>query len=169
MDEDLVGESGLCDMKRQHKYSTNLRWTGSKLVGTANYRAYERNYMISIENKPDILGSSDPAFLGDNTKHNPEELLVASLSSCHMLWYLHLCCQAGVIVLDYIDKANGTMVESPDGSGIFTEVILNPIVTVKEKSMIQKANELHKKANELCFIANSINFKVVHQPTCLCK
>jgi len=169
MDEDLVGKSGLCDMKRQHKYSTNVRWTGNKVVGTANYGAYERNYTISIKNKPDILGSSDSAFLGDNTKYNPEELLVASLSSCHMLWYLHLCSQTGVIVLDYVDKAIGTMVESSDGSAIFTKVILNPIVTVKEKSMIKRANELHKKANEFCFIANSINFKVDHQPTCFCK
>jgi organic hydroperoxide reductase OsmC/OhrA len=169
MDEDLVGQSGLCDMKSEHKYSTNMRWTGNKGVGTANYGAYERSYVISIENKPDILGSSDPAFLGDNAKYNPEELLVASLCSCHMLWYLHLCSQAGVIVMDYSDKANGTMVKSPKGSGFFTEVILNPIVTVKENSMIEKANKLHKKANERCFIANSVNFKVDHQPTCLCK
>ena len=153
-------------MKGQHNYRTTLKWTGNKGEGTLNYRAFERSYMISIENKPDILGSSDPAFRGDKTKYNPEEFMVASLSSCHMLWYLHLCSEAGIIVTDYSDNATGLMVETPNGGGRFTQVTLYPVVTVKEASMIKKANELHKKANELCFIANSVNFKVEHVPTC---
>ena len=153
-------------MKGQHNYRTTLKWTGNKGDGTLNYRAFERSYMISIENKPEILGSSDPAFRGDKTKYNPEEFMVASLSSCHMLWYLHLCSEAGIIVTDYFDNATGLMVETPNGGGRFTQVTLYPVVTVKEASMIKKANELHKKANELCFIANSVNFKVEHVPTC---
>ena len=153
-------------MKGQHNYRTTLKWTGNKGDGTLNYRAFERSFMISIENKPDILGSSDPAFRGDKTKYNPEEFMVASLSSCHMLWYLHLCSEAGIIVTDYFDNATGLMVETPNGGGRFTQVTLYPVVTVKEASMIKKANELHKKANELCFIANSVNFKVEHVPTC---
>jgi organic hydroperoxide reductase OsmC/OhrA len=139
-------------------------WTGNKGTGTDNYRTYERSHSIVIKNKTDILGSSDPAFRGDKTRHNPEELLVASLSSCHMLWYLHLCSEVGVIVTDYIDKATGVMLETSNGGGQFHEVILNPIVTVTEKSMVDRANELHKKANELCFIANSVNFPVRHNP-----
>ncbi|SFD97677.1 Organic hydroperoxide reductase OsmC/OhrA [Chitinophaga sp. CF118] len=152
-------------MKEQHQYRATIRWTGNKGEGTSNYRAYERSHSISIDNKLTILGSSDPAFRGDRTKHNPEDLLVSSLSACHMLWYLHLCSEAGVIIVDYVDNATGIMIETSNGGGQFAEVILNPIVTVADSSMIDKANELHKKANELCFIANSVNFPVRHNPT----
>lgn len=155
-------------MKKEHKYSTTVRWTGNQGAGTSNYKAFERSYSISTINKPDIFGSSDPAFRGDKTKYNPEEFLVVSLSSCHMLWYLHLCSEAGVIVMEYADNATGKMVETANGGGHFTEVVLNPKVRVAESSMIEKANELHKKANELCFIANSVNFKVDHHPSCFC-
>ena len=151
-------------MQGQHNYKSTVKWTGNKGTGTDNYRNYDRSHLIIIENKSDILGSSDPVFRGDKTKHNPEDLLVSSLSSCHMLWYLHLCTEAGVIVTDYIDNATGIMLETSNGSGKFSEVILNPIVTVTEKRMVDKANELHKKANELCFIANSVNFPVRHNP-----
>jgi len=150
-------------MKGQHNYSLQLKWTGNKGTGTSNYRAYERSYTIFVENKADLLGSSDPAFRGDRTKHNPEEFLVASLSSCHMLSYLHLCAEAGVVVTDYADNAIGIMMETSNGGGHFTEVTLNPIVIVTETSMIEKANELHKKANEMCFIANSVKFPVHHK------
>lgn len=152
-------------MSRQHHYKATIKWTGNNGKGTDNYKNYERSHLIVIENKPEILGSSDPAFRGDKTKHNPEDLLVSSLSSCHMLWYLHLCSEAGVIVTDYIDNSTGIMVETSNGGGKFTEVTLNPIVMVSEPHMIDKANELHKKANELCFIANSVNFPVKHNPT----
>ena len=145
-----------------HHYTTIIKWTGNKGTGTDSYRNYERSHEIIIYNKPTIAGSSDPAFRGDATKHNPEDLLISSLASCHMLWYLHVCAEAGVIVTNYIDHATGTMTETANGSGRFTEVILNPIITVTEEHMIAKANELHKKANELCFIANSVNFPVRH-------
>ena len=153
-------------MKRQHNYSATIKWTGNKGKGTLNNKEFERSHMISINNKPDILCSSDPAFLGDKTKYNPEELLLASLSSCHMLWYLHLCSESNVVVTEYIDKPTGIMIEEPNGSGCFSEVSLNPIIKVTEQSMIEKPIELHKKANELCFIANSVNFKVFHNPCC---
>lgn len=149
-------------MGKQHHYSATIKWTGNAGTGTDHYRNYERSHQIMIENKSDIFASSDPAFRGDKTKHNPEELLVSSLSSCHMLWYLHLCSEAGVVVTDYLDNATGIMVETSNGGGQFAEVILNPIVTVAEQHMVNKANELHKKANELCFIANSVNFPVRH-------
>lgn len=116
-----------------------------------------------------VEASSDPAFRGDSTKYNPEELLVASLSSCHMLSYLHLCTVAGVVVTAYTDNATGIMEQTPDGGGHFTEVTLNPVVVVSDESMVNKANELHHQANQLCFIANSCNFPVVHKPTCEVK
>jgi organic hydroperoxide reductase OsmC/OhrA len=153
-------------MSGQHHYTLTIQWTGNKGTGTSHYRAYERSHTIFVDNKTELSASSDPAFRGDKSKHNPEELLVASLSSCHMLSYLHLCAVSGIIVTDYVDNAKGTMVETPDGGGRFIEVVLNPIVRITEISMVQKANELHKKANELCFIANSVNFPVHHNPTC---
>jgi organic hydroperoxide reductase OsmC/OhrA len=152
-------------MQGRHHYKTTVQWTGNTGTGTDSYLNYERSHQIIIENKSDISGSSDPSFRGDKTKHNPEDFLVSSLSACHMLTYLHLCSVAGVIVTDYIDNATGTMVDTLNGGGKFTEVILNPIVTVSEQHMLNKANELHKKANELCFIANSVSFPVKHNPS----
>ena len=151
-------------MSREHHYKATIQWTGNNGTGTDHYSHYERSHQIMVENKPDILASSDAAFRGDNKKHNPEDLLVCSLSSCHMLWYLHLCAEAGIIVNDYIDNAIGIMVENENGAGKFVEVILHPTVTVSNQNMIEKAHELHHKANELCFIANSVNFPVKHHP-----
>jgi len=153
-------------MSKEHFYNLTIKWTGNTGQGTLNYRSFERSHVIEVENKPQLLGSSDPAFRGDRSKHNPEDLLVASLSSCHMLWYLHLCAEAGVIVTEYIDYAKGIMVETANGGGKFKEVTLNPSVIVENESMIEKANSLHKKANELCFIANSVNFPVKHNANC---
>jgi len=153
-------------MNGEHHYKLTTKWTGNQGTGTSNYRKYERSHTIMVDKKTDIEASSDPAFRGDTTKHNPEDLLVASLSSCHMLWYLHLCSESGIIVTDYIDNATGIMIETTNGSGHFTEVTLNPIVTITEAAMQDKANELHKKANELCFIANSVNFPVHHNVVC---
>ena len=150
---------------REHLYQTSLRWTGNKGQGTTSYRSYDRAYEIEVENKPVIKGSSDPAFRGDRTKYNPEELLVASLSSCHLLWYLHLCSEAGVIVVDYKDKAIGKMNETKTGSGKFTEVILHPEVVITAKSSLEQAKKLHSKVHEFCFVANSVNFPVLCQPT----
>lgn len=153
-------------MERKHQYSLIVKWTGNKGTGTSNYRAYERSHKIISENKTDISCSSDPVFRGDKTRYNPEELFVASLASCHMLSYLHLCADAGIVVVEYVDNPSGIMLESQDGSGHFTEVTLHPVVTITDSNMINKANELHKRANELCFIANSCNFEVHHKPIC---
>ncbi len=154
-------------MIKEHNYKATVKWTGNKGKGTSNYKEFERCHTIFIEKKPDILCSSDPAFRGDRTKYNPEELLLSSLSACHMLWYLHLCSESNVIITEYSDEATGIMTETSNGRGYFSEVNLNPKTKVTEGSMIKKAIELHKKANELCFIANSVNFKVNHSPICL--
>ena len=151
-------------MGKAHQYQLTIKWTGNRGTGTNDYRSYDRDHTIKATNKAEISGSSDPAFRGDPTLYNPEELLVAALSTCHMLSYLHVCVLNGVIVVDYQDTATGAMSETPNGGGHFTEVVLNPVVTVKEASMLEKANQLHHKASELCFIANSVNFPVRHQP-----
>jgi organic hydroperoxide reductase OsmC/OhrA len=151
-------------MEKEHHYLTQLRWTGNRGEGTANYRGYDRDHVLSADGKPEIPGSSDPSFRGNPQRYNPEELLVASLSSCHMLWYLHLCAVNGVIVVDYTDSAEGIMVETADGSGHFRSVILRPVVIVSEGGMIARASALHREAHALCFIASSVNFPVTHEP-----
>ncbi|TRX38831.1 OsmC family protein [Flavobacterium sp. ZT3R18] len=149
-------------MHPNHNYKLTLKWTGNKGTGTSGYRAYDRNHEILIEGKTTLSGSADPTFHGDKTVHNPEDLLLASLSACHMMSYLHVCVKAGIVVTDYIDNATGIMLVNNDGSGQFIEVTLNPIVTITEETLLAKANELHKEANQLCFIANSVNFPVKH-------
>jgi organic hydroperoxide reductase OsmC/OhrA len=149
---------------KNHYYKAAITWTGNLGAGTSDYRAYGRNYTISVNGKPEIPGSSDPSFRGDPARYNPEELLIVSLSTCHMLWYLHLCSEAAVVVVAYADEATGVMEETPDGGGHFASVTLNPSVILSAKSMIEKATELHQKANQMCFIANSVNFPVHHQP-----
>ncbi len=151
-------------MERKHKYTVTSKWTGNKGTGTSGYTKYGREHSIVSDGKPEICCSSDPVFRGDKNKYNPEELFVASISSCHMLWYLHLCADNGVVVMDYKDNPIGNLSEASDGSGHFTDVTLYPVVTVQDKSMIEIANELHHKALELCFISNSCNFKINHKP-----
>ena len=152
-------------MPKTHRYSVLVEWTGNTGSGTSGYRNYERRHEISAgDRKPGIPGSSDPVFRGDAARWNPEELLVAALSACHQLAYLHLCADAGVVVLGYIDRAEGVMEESPDGSASFTQVVLHPQVTIAAGSDIQKARELHHSAHANCFIARSVNFPVEHEP-----
>lgn len=152
-------------MGKAHHYAVTVTWTGNTGTGTSSYRSYERRHEISAgTRKPAIPGSSDPAFRGDPERWNPEELLVASISACHQLWYLHLCAMAGVTVLEYTDLAEGEMEEMPDGSGRFTRVILRPRIAVTADSDLGKARELHAAAHGKCFIANSVNFPVEHAP-----
>jgi len=152
-------------MPKTHHYAVTITWTGNTGAGTSDYRSYERQYEISAgARKPVIPGSSDPAFRGDPSRWNPEELLVASLSACHQLWYLHLCADAGIVVVKYVDRAEGVMQEDADGSGHFERVILRPEVTVAPGSDLLKARELHALAHAKCFIANSMNFPVQHEP-----
>lgn len=148
---------------KEHTYHTRLEWTGNTGTGTQTYRGYERAHQISVQGKPLILASSDPSFRGDKSKYNPEEMFLASLSSCHMLWFLHLCSEASVIVVDYSDDAIGKMTENADGSGQFSEVVLRPVVKVKEEWMMEKLDAIHGKANKFCFIAASCNFPVRHE------
>lgn len=147
-----------------HHYNAKINWTGNLGKGTKNYKVYKRDYTIIIDGKSqDILGSSDPAFLGDASRHNPEDLFLASVSSCHMLWYLHLCAVNNIIVTKYTDNAIGSMEETKNGSGKFTSITLQPTIIITNKNNIEKAEELHLEANKMCFIANSLNFKIGHK------
>ncbi len=151
-------------MNKKHFYETSILWTGNKGTGTSGYNGYDRSYDVKSTDKVALQCSADPVYLGDPQKYNPEELLVASVASCHMLWYLHLCSVNKIIVIEYLDNATGIMEESKNGSGRFTEVTLNPTVKITDESMIEKANKLHEEANRMCFIANSCNFKIGHNP-----
>lgn len=149
---------------RTHHYSTHLVWTGGK-DGTGSFRNHVRAYEISAPGKPVIAGSSDVVFRGDTGRWNPEDLLVASLSACHKLWYMGLCAAAGIVVLAYEDTADGTMVEEEaGGGGQFIKVTLRPRVILAPGSDRQKADSLHHTAHQNCFIARSVNFPVVHEP-----
>ena len=151
-------------MARTHAYAITITWTGNRGQGTASYRAYGRDHDLAAEGRPTLAASSDPAFRGEADRWNPELLLVAALSDCHLLSYLHLCAVNGVVVTAYRDEATGTMEQVGDG-GRFTEVVLHPVVTVADESMIERANALHHDAHASCFIAGSVNFPVRTDPT----
>ena len=150
---------------KTHTYSLTVRWTGNTGDGTRSYRGYRRDHVVQAAGKPSLACSSDPSSLGDPSRYNPEELLVSSLSGCHMLWYLHLCAVNGVTVSAYTDEASGTMEEGPDGVGQFTRVVLRPRVTILEADAAEKAGALHEEAHRFCFIARSVRFPVEVEPT----
>lgn len=149
---------------KQHRYEIQMDWTGNTGQGTQAYGSYLRDHVITAHGKPPLAGSSDPAFRGDPSRYSPEDLLVASLSSCHMLWYLHLCSANQVVVAGYRDIAVGFMTETPGGSGAFSEVILRPHVRLTRSSDPAKALALHEDAHRFCFIANSVKFPVKLEP-----
>ncbi len=154
-------------MSRQHRYVVDLAWTGDRGTGTSTYRAYSRDHVLASGGKATILGSSDPNFRGDAGRWSPEELLIASLSACHQLWYLHLCAEAGVVVTAYEDQAEGMMVEETSGEGQFVSAVLRPRVTITADSDAAIAERLHDAAHQKCFVARSMNFPVSHEPVIL--
>jgi len=148
----------------EHRYSVMVNWEGNLGTGTSGYRGYSRAHGISAPGKPVLPGSSDPAFRGDASRYNPEELLVAALSACHMLWFLHLCADAGIVVTTYQDRPEGMMVETEEGGGRFKEVVLHPNALLQEPVAPEVIERLHARAHHLCFIANSVNFPVRCEP-----
>ncbi len=151
-------------MIKKHSYTTKITWTGNLGEGTSSYRKYRRNHVLEVKGKERVKLSADPAFRGDVDCINPEELLLSSLSSCHMLWYLHLCAENGIRVLSYIDNATAIMEESKDGSGAFVSVTLHPEIQIDSEEKMDLAEALHHSAHEKCFIANSVNFPVSTLP-----
>jgi organic hydroperoxide reductase OsmC/OhrA len=150
-------------MSRTHTYETQLTWTGNQGTGTSGYREYGRAHEVSAPDRPTILASADRTFHGDRTRWNPELELLAALSQCHMLSYLHVCVEAGVVVTAYRDDATATMEQDGIG-GKFTEAVLRPHIVVSSVTMVDSAVALHADANSACFIASSVNFPVRHEP-----
>jgi len=152
-------------MRRIHHYHLANRWTGNLGTGTSAYAAYSRSHELGGADKAAVIpGSSDPAFRGDPTRYNPEELLLGALSACHMLWVLHLCADAGITVTEYTDETWGEMAEHADGSGELTRVVLRPRMSIAQASRIDDALALHNQAHALCALARSMNFPVEHEP-----
>ena len=149
---------------RSHHYRSQLVWDGNRGEGTASYAAYGREYRVRVDGKPELHGSANPAFRGDASKHDPEDLFLAAISSCHMLSYLALCARAGIRVVAYEDDAGGTLVLDGKGGGRFEEVTLRPRVTVAEGDDAQRALELHHAAHEQCFIASSCSVPIRVEP-----
>jgi organic hydroperoxide reductase OsmC/OhrA len=149
----------------EHRYALTTTWTGNLGTGTSGYRDYTRDVVVRAAGKPDLLASSDKPFRGDPTRWNPEDMLVAALSECHLLSYLHVCVTRGVVLTSYRDEATGVMREDGRSGGSFTEVVLHPHVAVADASMVEAAREAHHQAHEWCFIANSVNFPVRFEPT----
>ena len=149
----------------EHAYTIDLEWTGARGAGTTGYRAYGRDHLVRAAAKSHVIeGSSDRVFHGDAERWNPEELLLAALSQCHMLSYLHVATLHGVVVVGYTDAATGVMVEDGRGGGAFREVVLRPRVVVADATMIGLAQEIHAEAAAKCFIAASVAFPVLHEP-----
>ncbi|MET9291288.1 OsmC family protein [Streptomyces sp. NPDC003077] len=150
--------------QRAHTYETRTTWTGNTGSGTENYRAYRRDHEVRADGPPPFQGSADPAFRGDSERWNPEQLLLASLSQCHMLTYLALCSLEGVTVTAYTDRATGTVTQDGKGGGRYTEAVLRPHVQVASAELVERARELHTAAHERCFIAASVNFPIRTEP-----
>ena len=148
---------------RTHSYSLNMKWTGNTGEGTKTYEAYGRDHLVSTDLKQPILGSADPSFRGDPKRWNPEELLVASLSACHKLWYLHLCAVSNIVLHSYEDNPEGRMCEEDSGCGQFVLVTLRPQIEIL-KGDVELAHALHRDAHGHCFIARSVNFDVLCDP-----
>lgn len=149
-----------------HRYRLRTTWTGNRGTGTSGYRHYTRDATLAVDGKPEIRASADKPFRGDPSRWNPEDLLLGALSECHLLSYLHACVESGVVVVDYSDEAVGEM-RTRGSAGRFTSVTLRPRVTVADHAMVDAAMAAHQTASEWCFIANSVNFPVHHEPEIL--
>jgi organic hydroperoxide reductase OsmC/OhrA len=149
---------------KRHTYRVSVEWIGNRGLGTPNHADYSRDHIITAGAKPRIAGSSDPAFRGDAARWNPEDLLLASLSACHKLWYLGLCAAAGISVVSYLDEAEATMIEDRNGAGRFVSAVLRPRIAIQAGGDLATATRLHHDAHEYCFIANSVNFAVTCEP-----
>ncbi len=152
-------------MPNEHRYQVTVTWTGNRGEGTSSYRSYDRDHNVTAEHRVGIAGSSDPHFRGNPSRWNPEQLLVAAAAQCHMLAYLHVAATNGVVVTAYVDHPTAVMTEDGKGGGAFTDITLHPTVTITAADQLELAERLHHDANASCFVANSLNLPVHHEPT----
>lgn len=148
---------------KSHLYTSQVRWTGNKGVGTSGYHAYDRTWDLAVPGKPVVHCSNDPLLGGDSAKYNPEDLLLSALASCHMLWYLHLCSDAGITVVSYEDRPEAEGIMEASGKGNFVSATLKPKIEIKSGDL-ERAKAIHEEIHEYCFIARSVNFPVTYEP-----
>ena len=149
----------------RHSYATHIRWTGNTGEGTAHYRAYTRDWEVAVPGKPVIPMSNDPLLGGNPALMNPEDLLLSALSGCHMLWYLHLASDAGIVVTAYEDTPEGLGELEAGGAARFVKAVLRPRITVRRGADLSRAHAIHHEIHKVCFIARSVNFPVEIAPT----
>jgi organic hydroperoxide reductase OsmC/OhrA len=152
-------------MNRKHEYTSHIVWTGNRGEGTSSYRGYDRTWEIRTPGKPVIACSNDPMLGGDPTRPNPEDLLLSALSACHMLWYLHLASNAGIVVVHYADTPVGHGETAPNGAGRFLAATLRPLIKVRADADLAKADAIHHDISKYCFIARSVSFPVTYEAT----
>jgi organic hydroperoxide reductase OsmC/OhrA len=150
-------------MAKTHDFTAKIVWTGDRGEGTKRYHGYDRTWRIATLGKTPIEASNDPMLGGDPSKPNPEDLLLASLSACHMLWYLHLASQAGIVVRGYQDTPLGVGETGPRGEGRFIRAVLRPTICVERGADLAKADALHTEVHAFCFIARSVNFAIGYE------
>lgn len=150
-------------MVKQHRYTVTVEWTGNRGEGTTSYRSYDRDHEVRAEHVPSIAGSADPTFRGNPSRWNPEQLLVAAASQCHMLSYLHHAAVNDLVVTAYVDHPTAVMTEDGDGGGRFSEIVLHPLVTITDPDKVELAERLHHDANRSCFVAASLAVPVAHE------
>ena len=150
-------------MPNVHRYTADLEWSGAAQGPTTDYRTYSREFVLRLPGKVELRGSSDPHFVGDPTLHNPEDLLLAAVASCHLLSWLSLCARQGVRVLSYRDQPEATMAWTGE-TFAFTEVVLHPRATIHADDDVAAAIALHEEAHRVCFIARSVAFPIHCKP-----
>jgi organic hydroperoxide reductase OsmC/OhrA len=151
-------------VSKQHAYTSSIVWTGDRGEGTKSYRGYDRTWEIRTPGKPVIACSNDPLLGGDPGLPNPEDLLLSTLSACHMLWYLHLASAAGIVVMTYRDEPEGIGETSPNGAGRFLRATLRPTISVKAGADLARAEAIHHEVHQFCFIARSVSFPIAYEP-----
>lgn len=150
-------------MAREHLFEGTLRWTGRHLSDPPSSGSYTRDCVVEIDGKPPIEGSAPASFGGDDARHNPEGLLVASLMQCHFLTFMALAARAGVKVTGYHDRGTGRLAIR-DGRMRMVQATMRPRVELADPAHAARLDELHHRAHEGCFIANSVNFEVLVEP-----
>jgi organic hydroperoxide reductase OsmC/OhrA len=151
--------------RREHDYTSQVKWTGNRGQGTLTYRGYDRTWNIETPGHAVVHCSNDPLLGGDPTKPNPEDLLLSSLAACHMLWYLHLASAAGIVVFSYADQPLGLGETNEEGGGRFLKVTLRPHIEVLAGADLVRAEQIHHEVHRYCFIARSVNFPIEYAPT----
>jgi organic hydroperoxide reductase OsmC/OhrA len=152
-------------MSRFHDFTSRIVWTGNRGDGTRHYRGYDRTWEIQIPGKPTIACSNDPLLGGDPSRPNPEDLLISALSACHMLWYLHLASEAGIVVVSYADSPVGHGETDPSGAGRFNSAVLRPVIKLAAGADVAMADRIHHEVGKYCFIARSVRFPITYEAT----